>query len=282
MAGNEAITFEGVSFRYDGGPVLQDVDLHLERGEYLAMLGPNGGGKTTFLKLVLGLLAPTGGRVRVLGRDPRDAVPRVGYLQQYAHEVQTFPITVLDVVLLGRLGRSDRRWGFGRRDRAEAEKALDRVGMLEHAGRRIGELSGGQKQRVFIARAIVSEPDLLLLDEPLSSIDQESKHNLFEFLKRLHERMTIVMVSHDLSVISRDVTSVACVGGTLHHHKAPELTWDMVKMLYGCEDGDCPVELIAHGVPHRVLEAHEGMMGHAHEHEVSRRAPGTTGGEGED
>ncbi|MBG0777117.1 MAG: metal ABC transporter ATP-binding protein [Desulfovibrionaceae bacterium] len=256
MNDTPALELTSVTFSYNGAPAVQDVNLRLPRGDYLAVLGPNGGGKTTLLRLILGLEQPSSGTVRVLGDDPRRARPRIGYLQQDAHGPSAFPISVLDTVLMGCIGSG--RWRPTAADHALALESLSRVGMRDFAARRIGALSGGQRQRVFIARALASGPDLLLLDEPAASIDQEGRNTLFDFMAELHERgMTIVMVSHDISVVSRRVTSVACVNRTLHHHPSPEITYEMAKLLYGCEDGECPVDLIAHGLPHRVLASEE-------------------------
>ncbi|MGE4296657.1 MAG: metal ABC transporter ATP-binding protein [Desulfovibrionaceae bacterium] len=254
-----AIDIQGVQYAYNGAPVLKDVTLALPRGEYLAVIGPNGGGKTTLLRLILGLATPTAGTVTVLGVTPREAAPRIGYVQQQVFAPTAFPVSVCDVVLMGRLGAPGTGSRFSAADHDKARAALDRVGMAAFAERRIGALSGGQRQRVFIARALAAEPDMLLLDEPTSSIDQEGKLTLFSLLRELHKTMTIVMVSHDVGVVSREVTSVACVNTTLYHHREPAITHDMAKNMFGCHDDICPVELIAHGLPHRVLAPHNGL-----------------------
>lgn len=260
VARTPAIELTDVVFSYGGGaaePALEDVSLVVERGEYLVLLGPNGGGKSTLLKLILGLETPARGTVSVLGMRPEAARGRVGYLpQEHQGTMRRAPVTVQENVLLGRPGAGG--WGFRHTaaDREAAERALRRVGLWDLRERLMPELSGGQRQRACIARALAGEPELLLLDEPLASVDVGARESLFAFLESMAGVVTMVMVSHDVSVISRSVSSVACVNRTLHHHPKPEITMDMARMLYGCEDDDCPVELVAHGLPHRVLAPH--------------------------
>lgn len=252
-----AIEFEAVSCGYNGSPALEGVNLSVPRGEYLAVLGPNGGGKTTLLKLLLGLLKPDTGTVRVLGQSPDEASRRVGYMPQFTATGRAFPISVLQTVLLGRLtARSYWPW-WPRADRDKALECLERVGVKHVADKALSDLSGGQRQRVFIARALACDPELLLLDEPTASVDPEGRASLQELLGELAKTLTVVLVSHDVSVISRHVTSVACVNRTVHFHPRPEITPEMFGMMYQCGPHGCPVELIAHAMPHRVLAAHE-------------------------
>lgn len=252
------VEMENVSFAYNGQPVLQEVNLSVPQGDFVAVIGPNGGGKTTLLKLLLGLLKPAAGRIRVLGRATGAASRHIGYVRQDVHINRSFPITALDVVLMG-LRDPRRRWvRHGAGDRRDALQALERMEMAVHAKRRIGELSGGQLQRVFIARALVTRPKLLLLDEPTSSIDTKGQAEFFHMLKTLNREVTILVVSHDLLVISTYVKSVACVNKRLHYHHQAEITGEMMETMYPCTVEEvCPVELVAHGLPHRVLQHHE-------------------------
>jgi zinc transport system ATP-binding protein len=174
------------------------------------------------------------------------------------HINQNFPISALEVVLMGKRDPR-RRWGqHGAQDRRDALQTLERMGMDGFAKRRIGELSGGQRQRVFIARALVTRPQLLLLDEPTASIDTKGQADFYRMLKDLNEEITILVVSHDLLVISTYVKSVACVNKRLHYHQQAEITGDMMEAMYPCTVEEvCPVELVAHGLPHRVLRSHE-------------------------
>lgn len=245
------IEIKDLCFSYNGQPVLTDVNFVLESGNFTALIGPNGGGKTTLLKLMVGLLHPDRGTVRVLGKHPRKVAHRLGYVPQEIGINTRFPVSVMDVVLMGRL-RSFRGWsGYPRDDRQKAREVLERLGMWDRRNRRIGELSGGQRQRVFIARALASEPEILFLDEPTASVDAAHQSEFYALLKELNRRATIVLVNHDLIVISKYVKSVACVNQGLHFHNSSEVTPEMIRMY------QCPVELVAHGIPHRVLSTHK-------------------------
>jgi len=257
MNGDPIVELRNVSFSYGDFPALRDVSLEVRGGDFLAILGPNGGGKSTLLKLMLGLLAPQSGSIRLFGGEPAAAIRRVGYVPQSFGGHGGFPMTVMDATLMGLLGPSAYGWRYTRLERARAEEALERVGMQGARTRRLESLSGGQRQRVLIARALVSRPELLLLDEPTASVDAEGRGQLHEVLSALNRDVTVVLVSHDVSVIWSAVKSVACVNRTLYFHPRAEITDDMVRLMYGSQDDpSCPVELIAHGLPHRVLKSH--------------------------
>lgn len=244
---------QDVAFSYNGRHlVLENVNLQVQKGEFLAVLGPNGGGKTTLLKLLLGILSPLKGTISVLGATPGHAPRAVGYVPQHINIHTEFPIAVQDVVLLGRLPHRNRRRAFSAADHQAARQALEQVGIWELRNKRIGQLSGGQRQRVFIARALANAPELLFLDEPTASVDREFQTVLYNLLKDLNKTMTIIVVSHDLSVLSSHAKSVACVNRTLYYHDQAEFTQNMLDATY-----HCPVELVVHGtVPHRVLKEH--------------------------
>jgi zinc transport system ATP-binding protein len=252
------IEIENLNFSYNGQNVLRDVNLSLEPQDFMAMIGPNGGGKTTLLKLMLGLLSAESGSIRILGKTPQSASHRVGYVPQDIHINKNFPVSALDVVLMGKLKPGKGRSRHSHQDRIAAEQALEQVEMEKYRDRRINELSGGQIQRVLVARALVTEPELLFLDEPTTSIDTKGQNEFYVLLKELNDKITIIIVSHDLMVISGFVKSVACVNKRLHYHGQAELTGEMIEMMYHCTAEEvCPVELIAHGLPHRVLHTHE-------------------------
>ncbi|MGD9058176.1 MAG: ABC transporter ATP-binding protein [Desulfobacterales bacterium] len=257
MMSTPIVEMNNVSFAYNGQTALQDVSLEIRSGDFIAMIGPNGGGKTTLLKLMLGLLKPDRGTVRVTGQSTQKASTSIGYVPQDVHINRSFPITALDVVLMGKL-EPKKRWARKTTsNRQEAMTALERLEMAPLAEKKIGELSSGQCQRVFIARALVTEPQLLLLDEPTASIDTKGQAEFFEMLKDLNRDVTIVVVSHDLLAVSRYVKSVACVNRVLHYHNQAEITGEMLETMYPCAaDDTCPVELLAHGLPHRVLKDH--------------------------
>jgi zinc transport system ATP-binding protein len=252
------VKINDVSFAYNGQDVLEDVALDIQPEDFVAMIGPNGGGKTTLLKLILGLLKPKKGSIRVLGEPAEKTSHLIGYVPQDVHINRNFPITALDVVLMGKLAPRKRWAGNSAQDRLEALDALERMEIATFAHRKIGELSGGQRQRVFIARALVTRPRLLLLDEPTASIDTRGQADFFRLLKKLNSEVTILVVSHDLLVVSTYVKSVACVNKRLHYHNQAEITGEMLETMYPCTVEEvCPVELVAHGLPHRVLKNHE-------------------------
>ncbi len=247
-----AIEAKNIWFSYDTYPVLAGVSLLVRQRDFVAILGPNGGGKTTLLKIVLGILTPQKGEVRIFGKEPRKALDRIGYVPQNTSVNREFPVSVMDVTLMGRLGRSKYGWRYSSKDKTLAREALERVGMWEFRDHYIGELSGGQQQKVAIARALVAKPDIFIMDEPTSSIDRQSQTELYDFFKELNKKVTIVVVSHDITAISSYVKSVACVNQRLYFHDTGEITPDILNKVY-----HCPVDLIAHGIPHRVLRDHE-------------------------
>jgi len=234
------ITIKNVSFSYNAECILEDINLSVSRGDFLAIIGPNGSGKTTLLKLVLGLLAPQKGRVRVFGHAPSRVSDRIGYVPQQLNFRPDFPVTVINVVLLGLVSSRVKGWRFTRHEQERAREALGQVDMLGYQDRRISELSGGQLQRVIIARALVSRPSLLLLDEPTSNIDAQGQFCFYEFLGELNKSISIVIVSHDIHIVSTRVTSVACVNKNLYYSPRPELTREMLALLYGEHDKNCP------------------------------------------
>lgn len=226
------VRVEGVCFAYPrqiGGIaatewILEDVSLDVYRDDFLGIIGPNGGGKTTLLKIILGLLEPQKGRVSVFGRPPREVRHQIGYVPQHARIDASVAATVLDIVLAGRIAHA--RWGFRyrRKDREIAREALRLTGMIQMADRRIGTLSGGQRQRVLIARALAAEPKLLLLDEPTAGIDPYVEQNLTDLLHQLNETLPIVVVSHDIGFVSTHLKRVACLNRRLTVHRVSEIT----------------------------------------------------------
>ncbi len=244
------VDLDGVTFRYsptDQDAVLQDVSLQVARDDFLGVIGPNGGGKTTLLKIILGLLKPQSGRVRVLGMSPVEARSSVGYVPQHDGVDTSVPATVLDVVLMGRLARSP--WGPRYRtcDHDAAFAALRSTGTDELANRPIGRLSGGQRQRVLIARALAGDANLLLLDEPTSGVDLHMEQGLTDLLKELNHRLPIIMISHDVSFVSAHLKRVACLNRTIDIHEANAISPGVVSEMYHdhvrpvVHDGECPI-----------------------------------------
>ena len=247
----EVIVLEDVWVHYGGINVLEGVNLTVSQHDFLGIIGPNGGGKSTLLKVILGLVKPSRGTIRVLGDTPQNSRKYIGYVPQYSLFDPNFPMSVWDVVLMGRLGQVRLFKKFSKNDKKMALDALAMTDMLEYKDRQIGNLSGGQRQRVFIARALVANPKLLLLDEPAAGIDTIMQKEFYELLEKLKSEMTIIMVSHDISAVSVYVEKIACLNHKLFYHDSKEITAEDLEETY-----QCPVELIAHGVPHRVLKHH--------------------------
>jgi len=234
MSTHPVVSFNAVSFAYEQAPVLHDVTFEFFAHESVCIVGPNGGGKTTLIKLILGLHQPRSGSIRVLGRSPAASSSRIGYMPQTTHFDQSFPITVLDIVLMGRLGRGHRPF-FTRADRQAAMGALEETGMPDFAGRPFALLSGGQRQRVLIARALACEPELLLLDEPTAHVDPVMQAQVNETLARLARRLTVITVTHELGFVSRMVNRVLCVNRTARLHPTSEITGEIIQEIYGSE-----------------------------------------------
>jgi zinc transport system ATP-binding protein len=251
VASKELVRLEDIWVYYDNAIVLEDVNLSIKQDDFLGIIGPNGGGKTTLLKVILGLVKPSSGRVTVLGSTPQRNRKFIGYVAQNSLFDRDFPISVQDVVLMGRYGRVGLVKRFSEADRKAASKALRTVEMLDYKDKQIGRLSGGEQQRVLIARALVAEPKMLLLDEPTTGVDMPMQTEFYELLARLKHSMSIVLVSHDISAVSIYVDKIACLNRQLYYHGAKEVGPEILEATY-----KCPVQMIAHGVPHRVLKEH--------------------------
>jgi zinc transport system ATP-binding protein len=208
-----ALEYRKVCFAYEREEVLHNVSLQIPMRSLVAMVGPNGGGKSTLIKLALGLIRPGRGEVSVFGATPVQSRARIGYVPQHLQFDPAFPVSVMDVVLMGRAERHI-IGPYRQRDRDRAAQVLERVQLAKFARREFSRLSGGERQRVLIAQALVSDPDLMLLDEPTANVDPTVEHQLNELLNRLRQEITIVMVSHNLSVVTRHATHVACVNRT--------------------------------------------------------------------
>jgi zinc transport system ATP-binding protein len=246
-----AIKLTDVWVDYDGIPALEAIDFEIPQLDFLGIIGPNGGGKTTLLKSLIGLIRPARGKIAIFGSSPSKAYSLIGYVPQVSTFDRLYPINVWDVVMMGRLSTSKMFRPYNKDDREQTAEALERAGMFDYKSRQIGKLSGGQVQRILIARALAARPRILLLDEPTSSVDTEAEKGLYELLHELNAEQTIVIVSHDIGVISSHVKSIACLNRKLYHHGSKDLTPEVIEAVYGC-----PVDLIAHGTPHRVLKKH--------------------------
>lgn len=226
------VSIEGLSFSYRSVPVLEKVDLRIAEREFVTIIGPNGGGKTTLLKLIAGLIVPTSGSVRVLGEDPRRVPGPIAYVPQHAVFDRQFPITAMELVLQGRLWAAPLFGRFRKEDREAAKQCLAKVDLLDCANMPLGELSGGQIQRALIARALAANPKLMLLDEPTSSVDPSSKLSIYELIRELSEEMTVIMVTHDLQALIDNVQRVICVNREVSPYSPEQVCRHFVVGLY--------------------------------------------------
>ncbi len=243
------IQIENLTLGYDKEPVLRNVYLELFDNDFLGVIGPNGGGKTTLLKAILGLLKPMKGTI-VFRQDIAGKKRPIGYLPQVKHIDRNFPITVFDVVRSGSLMQQRSKITASELKR-KVEELLSEMGIINIRNRAIGELSGGQMQRVFLCRALLSDPRILILDEPDTFVDNRFEGELYEKLRILNHTMAIILVSHDMGTISSYVKTIACVNGELHYHPDSTITQEQL------DKYNCPIKLITHGeIPHTVLKHH--------------------------
>lgn len=235
MSKQPVIKCNNMDFAYNSRPLLKDVNISVPDGDFVCVVGPNGSGKTTLLRLALGLLKPNKGNIEIFGQSPKRSSKRIGYVPQHPKLDPLFPVSALDVALMGRLGKARPfgMWGGG--DKKAATKALEEVGLAERRDDHFASLSGGQKQRVLIARALAGEPDLLLLDEPTAGLDAHVEEDFYRLLQDLNQHRTIVLVSHDLGFVSGFVKSVICVGHNVVIHPTSAITGEVIADLYGSD-----------------------------------------------
>ncbi len=263
--GLQAISVEHLWAGYGNENVLEDVSLHVRPLDFVGLIGPNGGGKTTLIKVLLGLLQPSRGTVAIMGEPVTTGRRHLGYVPQIVEFDRDFPISVWDVTRMGRLGKRPPLHRYSAEDDDVVADALRRVDLLDLRSRPIGDLSGGQRQRVYIARALAARPEILLLDEPTSSVDARTSASVYELLRELNEHVTILLVSHDIGAVSSYVKTVGCLNRRLFYHGDDHLTADMLELAY-----HCPIDLVAHGVPHRVFAEHADAVRSAEPHEEVR------------
>jgi zinc transport system ATP-binding protein len=212
------VTVQNLTFSYEKETILDSLSLTVDKGDFLAIIGPNGGGKSTLLKLLLGLLKSPKGCITLFGHDPSKKLKNLGYVPQNTNINIHFPIQVIEVVMMGERTKRRTLFGYSKNEIASATDALRQVGMEHFSQHKIGELSGGQRQRVMIARALYAHPKLLILDEPTSNIDSSGQKEIYELLKTLNQTITVVVVSHDISVILEYANKVAYINKTLSYH----------------------------------------------------------------
>ncbi len=234
------IELQNVSFAYENEQVLNNITLNIHKGDYLGVIGPNGGGKTTLLKIMLGLLKPKSGTVRLFNQDLNKFKDfyKIGYVPQKVGRFESnYPATVKEVVTMGRFGKKGFFKSLNKEDHALVEKSLKEVSMWQFKDRLIGDLSGGQQQRVFIARALSSEPEVIFLDEPTVGVDIEAQEQFYNLLEDLNKNLeiTLILVTHDIDVIANEATELACINKSLTYHGPPKdfIKGDYIKKLYG-------------------------------------------------
>lgn len=246
------LELHNVSVSYEGCEALHDVNLSIDSADFLGVIGPNGGGKTTLVKAILGAV-PYTGKIDYAPElfDGRERL--IGYMPQITEFDRAFPISVEEVVLSGLQGRRGFRHRYTKEDRAKARKLLHDTGLEGLAERPIGEISGGQMQRALLCRAIISDPRLLILDEPTNFVDNRFESELYHTLRTLNERMAILMISHDVGTITSVVKEIVCVNRHVHRHHSNVITAEQL------ENYNCPIQILTHGhVPHTVLAHHPG------------------------
>ena len=232
----EILNIKNLSYSYKNNfKVLENVNLTIQDDDFLAIIGPNGGGKSTLLKLILGLIKPQSGKIL---KNIKNEL--IGYVPQNTNLNTDFPITALEVVLMGYIGNKKRLFGYSKEDRLNAMDSLKKVGMKDFSNRKIGDLSGGQRQRVLIARALCTNPKLMLLDEPTASIDVKGQKEIYELLKQLNKSICIVVVSHDISVLLNYAKNVAHINKNLVYHKLESIQKD----IHTVDEHLCEVELL--------------------------------------
>jgi zinc transport system ATP-binding protein len=251
------IEIKNLSAGYEDNVILKDINLEVFSGDFIGIIGPNGGGKTTLIKTILGLIKPICGELIL-----HISKTNIGYLPQVNQIDKRFPISVFDVV---RSGKSDSAlFSSFHRNTAEKEKAeslLEEMGIISIRNKAIGELSGGQMQRVFLCRALMNNPELLVLDEPSTYVDNNFEGELYMKLKELNEQMAILLISHDVGTISFFVKTIACINRNLHYHPSNIITEEQLTSY------NCPLQIITHGnIPHTVLKLHDEHEHHEHTH----------------
>jgi len=229
--------------------VIENINLDVYDNDFIGIIGPNGGGKTTLVRVIVGLIKPQNGSVEHFSRN--NNILSIGYLPQIRNIDLKFPITVLDVVLSGLMTKLKTKIRFSRKDKQLAHEMLDKMSIADLWKKPIGELSGGQSQRVYLGRALISSPELLILDEPDTFVDNNFENELYQLLQEVNKNTAVIIVTHDVGSIVSYVRNIACVNKTLHYHPSNEITNELLKSY------NCPIDLVTHGtVPHRVLHKH--------------------------
>ena len=266
------IEIADLAFSYGDHAALSEVNVRIQRGDFIAVIGPNGGGKTTLMRLILGLLKPQQGHITVFGAAPGSNPARIGYVPQHSNTTQGFPASAEQVVLMGLAQGARRGFRFTAAEREAGAHAMRRAGVLELRHRRLNELSGGQRQRILIARALITEPELLILDEPLSNIDPYGRQCILETLTGLSSETTVVMVSHDLGITANAVTDIIAVNRYALSAGGTQLTPAMLSLMYGTHEAGCPVHALLQQMVDSAITAPAPTL-HSHLHAEASHEP---------
>lgn len=249
---NTIIKIENLSAGYEKKTVLHNINLEISEKDFLGIIGPNGGGKTTLMKVILGLLEPTEGKITYYDNGTPTERLEIGYLPQYNSIDKKFPISVYEVILSGLNRQKNLFRRFTKEHHERVKETISMMGLEGMENKPIGQLSGGQMQRALLGRAIVSDPKAIILDEPNTYIDKRFEARLYSLLEEINKERTIILVSHDIGSVLQNVKSIACVNGTLDYHPQSEVSAEWIE-----EKLQCPIELLGHGeLPHRVLKSH--------------------------
>ena len=249
---NSIIQINGLSAGYDGKTVLHQVDLKVYGKDFLGIIGPNGGGKTTLIKCILGLHQPSQGSIRFYKDGQEIPDMNMGYLPQYNTIDKKFPISVYEVILSGLSKQKSIFRRYSKEQHEQVRQMIARMGLEGMEERSIGSLSGGQLQRALLGRALVSNPEVVILDEPNTYIDKRFEAKLYSLLEEINKERAIILVSHDIGTVLKNVKTIACVNETVHYHPHTEVPTEWLEEHFGC-----PIEMLGHGTfPHRVLKCH--------------------------
>lgn len=253
---SKILEIKDLSVGYDDNPyVLKNVNLDVTKNDFLGIIGPNGGGKTTLLKTLMGLVKPTSGKISFYRNNIKVDKINIGYLPQINQIDKKFPISVYDVILSGLTVKKGLFSSYTKEQKEKVSIIAEKMGLQQLIHRSIGALSGGQLQRTLLGRAIIDDPDLLVLDEPNSYVDKRFESNFYKLLEEINLDTAIILVSHDVGTVISLVKNIACVNEGLHYHSGTNISTDWLEKSYN----SCPIEIIGHGdFPHRVLEKHEG------------------------
>ena len=244
------VTLKDVTISYPSGTAIEGANLEIFADDFIGIIGPNGGGKTSLVKSILGEVEYSGS-VTISPALYHGSKRLIGYLPQQTTFDRAFPISVIEMVMSGLQAEHGFTKSYTKEDRNKAMQLLENVGIKEVAAKQISEISGGQLQRALLCRAIISEPKLLILDEPTNFVDNRFENELYTLLRKLNKQMAIVMVSHDVGTITSTVKSIVCVNRTIHRHDSNIITQEQL------DNYHCPIQIVSHGkVAHTVLAEH--------------------------